>query len=229
MHVFGSHRKRKTPTQAGFALIVVLSSLLILTGLFAIAQARSMTALGAGASEKLLLQNAQRDEDLLQLAIAYRLGHPDGTTFEIAGVPVLLQDVGGLIDLNTAAPELLDRLATGLGISSEKLSLFRTWRRTPHRLLSTADFSRLTGLPVETANRLSGLSTVYSGRIGIAPETTPTEVWKVIGLEASTLPAAMQSPPANAVFAVFINRAEHRRYIGTIEVGASQDASVILP
>lgn len=228
MHEFSSPHKLKNTGRQGFALIVVLSALLVLTTLFAITQTRSMTTLQASALERLLLSQSQRDEDLLRLAIAYRLASPDDTQFEVPEGQLILQDVGGLIDLNTAAPELLDRLASGLGISNERMTAFRDWRRVPHRTLSTNDFARLTGIaPVDRA-RLMQLTTVFSGRSGIAPDFAPDSVWSVIGSSADSLPPELKSEPAYTVFAVWHKNHEASAHIGTISIGPTMLGSRIL-
>jgi len=96
----------------GFAIIVVLSFLLILTVLFAIATKRSQTQISSMSSELTLLERQSEAIALLHIAANF------GSELLISGEPItvplgsgdrtlIVQDVGGLVDLTTTAPELL--------------------------------------------------------------------------------------------------------------------------
>ena len=98
----------KQPTsikQEGFAIVVVLASLLILTTLFAIASQRSMAHVQNQGAERQLAQR-QADNAAI-LTILRNLTSEDflGETIILPepfdGTSLRLQDVGGLIDLNT--------------------------------------------------------------------------------------------------------------------------------
>ena len=84
----------------GFALIVVLSSLAILTIIFSVASSRTMSRLLDGASERMLAQRQMTGRELLALALQLKssAARREQTEFsvEINGVTqtVLLQDVG---------------------------------------------------------------------------------------------------------------------------------------
>lgn len=221
----------------GFALIVVLFSLLILTALFAIAQNRSLSHLHDAASEERLIRNGQLARDLLDLAIALRHASGDErvTAFpvEVDGEPAVmrLQDVGGLVDLNTASPALLALLADRLVLPSDALARFRAWRRTPRRALRVSDFARVTGLDDENLPALLQIATVYSGRAGIAPEVAPQAVLDMLGASRpEDVPDTLRSPPSGANFVVTVlrDRAASDVPLGVIHVGSASDASRVL-
>ncbi|MEM1145767.1 MAG: hypothetical protein AAGI88_24600 [Pseudomonadota bacterium] len=171
----------------GFALITALFSLAVLTILFSTASVRSVNHLrNAAVDLELAIENAQR-MDVLRLAARHaNIDGENAFTMVIGDVEWTLQfqDVGGLIDLNTAAPELLERLVLDLSgdafIAAEALDRYQDWRRAGRRLARTSDFLRVTGLAQEHRERLRRVATVYSGRRGIAPDVAPLEVLRIV-------------------------------------------------
>jgi len=122
-----------------------------------------------------------------------------------------LQDTGGMIDLNTAAPDLIERLAGYLSLPPNALDRFRAWRRTPYRLLRTSDFLRITGAPRELEDRLAQVATVFSGRRGIAPNVAPQEIVEMFlgqgssrEMLAAEIGEAMISAPSGVNFLVSV-------------------------
>lgn len=218
-------------TNRGFALIVVLFALLILTALFATAQNIALSQLQLKASENTLIVRGHENNSILELAIDWRLRTQAENLdsffveFETGPAEVIFQDVGGLIDLNTASPDLLSKLAEYLGIDRTGLSAYRDWRRTPHRLLRISDFARVTNSEATPSANLSTLATVHSGRPGFAQDVATSDVLKVVG----GTPESFQSAQSGVNFLVLI-RHENKtaKGIGTIHLGPSKTQSRIL-
>lgn len=189
----------------GFALVVVLISLLILTALFTAASQRSLARLREDAGEALLLRRAAARAEVLELLLelpAEALPHgplalPDGRI-------VRLQDCGGLIDLNTASPALLAQMAQRLDLPETALARLRDWRRSGLRLQRVADFARIGGLTEDEALAVARVATVYSGRPGIAPDAAPPEVLEIVTAPGGAVPEAFQSAPSGENFHVFL-------------------------
>lgn len=228
----------------GFALIVVLGTLSIIALLFAIAGTRVLARMSGTDTEMTLARTSHETRALLELTLAlYEAGDGQVPTdvplaLELDDGPVVLrlQDVGGLIDLNTAAPELLDRLAAQIGLDPGALEAYRTWRRTPHRLQSTADFSRAATVDPALALRLQGVATVFSGRRGIAPEVAPEAVLELLSDRpgpretlVSALPADWITGPSGANFEVIVMPVDKPpRSLGTIGLGTGAAKGRIL-
>jgi hypothetical protein len=225
-------------SQAGFALVVVLSMLLVATMLFATVQSRRLAELRYGATDRLILERQLQNEDILRLAMALRLSEPDTTSFSITlgGVShqVSLQDVGGRVDLNSASPELLDRLARSFGIDEVGMTKFRTWRQVPNRLLSVADFLRLTELPVTSLVQLTAAATVHSGRVGVARDHATLEAFRIVSEfpnAPSVTPAAILqqfvSEPNGINFIVLAESDGRARALGVIELGGFPGGRIV--
>jgi len=223
--------------RAGFALVVVLSTLSIIALLFAISSSRILSGAGQTATESRLAQRGFLERELLDLAVASfgdgegRIDAADVLNVRLNGnnVVVRLRDAGGRIDLNTAAPELLEHLARSLDLEPGMLDAYRAWRRTPHRLLRVSDFARISGAGPAAIDRLKRAATVYSGRRGISPEHATFEVLRLVSggdggrdLLPSQVPEEWRTPPSGAIFDVYLERSgmpEQR--IGTIRLGPS--------
>lgn len=237
---------RDHPTQArgGFALVVVLSTLSIIALLFAISSSRILTRAGDLATEQRLAEWTLRRSDLLDLAVA-GFGAGDGQVpadgeLRVPGgdgeLTVRLRDTGGLIDLNTAAPEILDQLAAALGVSADAMAEYRRWRRTPRRLQRVSDFARITGLGPEESRRLQEVATVYSGRRGVAPAHASDVVLQVLtGLEADRatllrrLPPSWATPSSGSVFEVTLSsRQGPARRLGVVQIAGTGAAGRVL-
>lgn len=225
-------------SSAGFALILVLASLLILTTLFAIIQTRSLNYRFWAGTEQTILTNQLYNHEALRLAISLRIANPSETIFDLGdGKKIVLQDVGGLIDLNTAAPELLDRLANDIGVTPNGLRRYHEWRAAGHRLMRVADFLRVTGAPDTAEPRLFAAATVFSGRSGIAPDVANLsalqiatgQVGSVVFL-ARSLPLKFRSEASGTNFEVALvtEKVPDPVIIGIVNVGQTEDTSRIL-
>lgn len=203
---------------------------MVLTSLFAITQSRNIASMETLAVEHSLLEHDQWQSDVLNAALAFRTAQPRTASFELSGIEVSLRDVGGLVDLNTATPELLQRLAQGLGITEMQMASFRTWRRMPHRTLSQNDFARVTQLSHEQFTLLDRLTTVFSGRSGISIDNTSEELVTVLGHTHGSLPTNMQSEPTGTTFVVYALGGHNSTLvaIGTIRLSANMANGVII-
>jgi uncharacterized protein (TIGR01732 family) len=223
--------------QRGFALIVVLFSLLVLTALFAISQSRSMSHLRLSSTELALLETGHTKRSLLELSatiLATRTDPPENDlTVVLGGDEYLLffQDVGGLIDLNSASPEILSLLGDHFKLSPAAMQVFRDWRRTPRRLLRISDFARITGIAKADVNYLHGVATVHSGRPGIAGGLAPAGVLDVLGFaDPADLPDNFKSPATGTTFLVILRHGGgvNDAYLGVIRVGETAAEALVL-
>lgn len=213
LHMKGRH---------GFALPVVLGGLLLVTALFATAQHRSLGFLSQIEAERRALVRMDSRRQAVDLALALLTSFPDQREFSFpddSGRTLLLQDVGGLIDLNTAHPDLLDRLAGALRVPGGGMDRLRIWRREGLRLLDLNDFVRLTGLPWQQTSGLPFLATVSSGRFGIDPKTAPQAVLDIARGSGSDVPEQFNDLPTLSVFAVWlIDGTDRPTYLGTVQL-----------
>ncbi|MDA7966139.1 hypothetical protein [Ruegeria sp.] len=228
----------------GFALIVVLSTLSIVALLFAITSSRFLANLKDSEAELILAKRQQENQALAELALGVFHQQSNQTdpqtplTIRQNGreQTLVLQDVGGLVDLNTAAPDLLNALSTSLGVPDEALERFRDWRRTPYRLQSVVDFARVSEVPYEVGLRLKEFATVHSGRFGIASDLAPLGLIErlrvaaprgsVQGLE---LPVSWQTPGSGVTFRVDLwEGGRFVRSVGVIHFGGSASGNRIL-
>lgn len=217
----------------GFALVVVLFSLAILTLMFSAASTRTLAGLQFNAGE--VVVSDRFDERIEILDALKTLGRPEEDRLSWAGREIRLQSVGGLVDLNTASPEILERLITGYELSAtdiaSALQNYRTWRRQGYRLQRVSDFSRVTGIETEKLPNLKSLATVHSGRAVLSSEQMPTELLAHLtggqdsrDIMISLLPPNLLGPATSANFAVFDGNAR----IGVIGFGPFQDLHKIL-
>ncbi|WP_133840735.1 hypothetical protein [Pelagimonas phthalicica] len=140
-----------------------------------------------------------------------------------------LQDVGGLIDLNSAAPDLLNLLAREFSVSEDAMERFRQWRRTPHRLQSVTDFARVAEIDPEIVEGLDPFATVYSGRFGVAIEEAPIALQSALRREAWPLPEPWATQPSGQVFKVFLQPSgKTARAIGTIKLRSEEQPERVL-
>lgn len=207
----------------GFALPVVLAGLLIVTALFATAQTRSLSHLGQLEAERRLLVRAADRQAALDFALVQLQAFPETRQASFPLQPqrrLIFQDVGGLIDVNTAHPDLLDRLARTLDVPASGVAQLRDWRRGGLRLLDLKDFARLTGLSWQDAERLPFLATVASGRFGIDPDTAPSAVLDIAGAGSGLLPDEFIDQPTASVFSVWevTDKPTPPIYLGTVQL-----------
>lgn len=163
------HMQPPEANSRGFALLIVLSFLIILVMLFATVSKRTLAHAGFYATEKRLLQQQFDNAAVADVLAQMDLNAMTATSKEIAsplqdGTTLVIQDVGGLIDLNTAAPELIAAVIDYLGLEPQVIEEYIAWRQEGRRLLRTDDFLRVVGGEMSQNAELESFSTVYSGR-----------------------------------------------------------------
>ena len=207
MSLFFPYPARETccGRRSGFALIIVLMGLLTITALMTvIMQTLHGTTLRAATDRDLVSANAV-NADLIRIALAAKAMDPDLEVLSVGDVTLRMIDVGGLIDLNTGTPGLIELLIEEFGGGPEEMVAYRTWRREGRRLARVEDFARVTGLKSIDITYLKGVSTVHSGRLGIAPDIAPMEVWNIIrkiSERSSDLPPHWVTLPSGQMFVV---------------------------
>lgn len=221
MASFKEHRER----HSGFALLVVLSTLAILTLLFAVSTRLSLAHIqGQGTERHLAEKSALRNELLTRMTHQFgALAEAGQFTISMSDEDYLIQVVnaGGLIDLNTANPRLLDAYLEGIGLKNENIKKFRDWRQSSKRLLRITDLQRVSGATDIDFATLRQTATVVSGRSGISPSDAPEMLTDLL---ASSWRDEWASAASSSNFEVFLlgGRADHR--IGAFHL--SGDGSV---
>lgn len=178
----------KSTVRQGFALVVVLSVLSIITLLFAIASNRSVTRALESKTDLLVIEQAFAAAELLDAAAQYYsenldvsdTSQPFNFMWQGDMATLHLRDVGGLIDLNTADPAMVRHLANALDISSDQFEFYLDWRREGKRLLRTEDFFRIVKHDNVLPKFVRGITTVHSGRRGISPDHAPLELLELL-------------------------------------------------
>lgn len=234
----GAHLRHRLPDkrkhgEAGFAIIVVLSGLLIVTALFAVASKRSIGHLNELSAEQSILENMNLDFALLEVVSKLDAAEiTESQTNQIALTPdltVYLQDVGGLIDLNTAHPNLLAALFDRLGFPYDATEKYVSWRREGRRLLRVCDIYRIVGTEDACTDQLKEIATVFSGRSGVSAREAPDAFWALMdgadGISATSrlVPDYYSSPALQVNFAVWLSGEDGRgNYIGDVNLGGPQ-------
>lgn len=220
----------------GFALIVVLSALSIIALLAAGNSKRLLTRLTEISTEERIGRQFQEGAALVRFSVA-AFGNADGQIPLETRLPVswldgeailYLQDVGGLIDLNTAGVSLIDALAMKLNIPDTAVRQYREWRRTPYRLQSVTDFARVAGLEWQEAEALTEFVTVHSGRFGISADHAPRPLIELIGTSAGAIPEEWQSAPSGSVYEVRIEVEGGHRTLGVVSLSTESTKGRIL-
>lgn len=221
-------------TKQGFSLIVVLFSLTILTLLLATASSRSLASLQFAKGEEQL--NRRLSETVSALEAVMRANTtPEERVFFWQGRDLRLQPTGGLVDLNTASPELLERLLEGYGITPQKrdlaLQAHQRWQEQDRQFLRVSDFARVTGFDLELLPNLTGLATVHSGQPTFSVEQAPLALLEHLtgrrgARETLTaeLPEDFLGQPLGSAIAVF----EGSRRVGVLRLGTEPTQRGIL-
>lgn len=218
-------RQSQSAPRAGFAIVVVLASLMVLTAIFAIASQRSMAHVLVQNAEQHLAKRQADNAAILTLLLHIE---PDA----LAAGPITLpppfeatlidaQDVGGLIDLNTASPELLGLLFNALDFPPDATTVFSRWRQDGQRLLRVDDLIRITQADLTLLDQLLQIATVHSGRRGVNTEVAPESVKLIAG-------SSHETPASNTNFAIYLSDNRLQNLIGVISLVESQKQSRVL-
>ena len=143
---------------------------------------------------------------------------------DVANVSYRIQDQGGLVDVNTASPILLQKLISGLGVDpAQQTALLdalntykapssepniRPFQNYPSKnygpknqpLISLDELDQVPGFSSEVLKKIRPLMTVYSQQTGVDPSRAPTELLKVLGSES--VPVEFTSPSPQKVFSL---------------------------
>ncbi len=143
---------------------------------------------------------------------------------DIANVSYRIQDQGGLVDVNTASPILLQKLISGLGVDPvrqtallDALNTYKAPSSEPNigpvqnypsknygpknqPLISLDELDQVPGFSSEILKRIRPLMTVYSQQTGIDPSRSPAGLLKILGSE--TVPVEFTSPSPQKVFSI---------------------------
>jgi general secretion pathway protein K len=225
----------------------VLVSVIWIAGLLAvIATAFAITVRShtLGGSNNIYNTQAEYAADGMALFTALKLASPASPAPQLepngepvfcnwsegATVSVSVQDQGGLVDLNTASPELLDVLFRSLGADAGKsISMIGALQnfRDPDSLTSdgaaepvtfpgktygpknapfaiTAEIDQIPEIDEAMFHRLMPLVTVYSQQSGIDPAVAPQHLLELLGAtgETATSPTRFSSPSPAKTFSI---------------------------
>lgn len=192
-----SHKSCKSghrrDNQKGISLFVVISALLILSVLTTSITAQLMAPTFAATSAMQQITRQNNFRSALQIlrpivrmasiaATPSRADLPklDGTSLEIEingeTQAFLLQDVNGLVDVNSASQSLLTALLNGLGLEAHLTAIVQRRANTPFKSVeAVAAF-----LELEDSAPLIHLITVNSGKRRINSQTAPIELLQVL-------------------------------------------------
>ncbi len=142
-----------------------------------------------------------------------------GQTYRLRAV-----DTGGLIDLNTAAPPLLEAYLTAMGLTDAEIRRFRDWRRGSKRLLRIGDLIRVSGAQSIDWEQFLRTATVYSGRSGAARDEMPDELWEM--LERSWQ-QEWETAASGVNFEVFRDQDARDLPLGSVRAGSDGAAKLL--
>lgn len=212
------------PQSRGFALLVVLTSLAVLTTLFAISSKNNLSDLEQNKTEVSLMQAHFRNVEILRAAIReVELPESSGPWVQSVNIgaetlDILFWDIGGLVDLNTASPNLLAALFDAWGADEQSQAAFWKWRQTQNRVMRVEDVLRLLGEVEPDLNELLQTVTVFSGRAGVSSldrSAALEERLKARDLDAFDTPATQNR------FLVLEPTDGVHRVVGTINLAVS--------
>jgi len=228
----------------GFALLTVLFSLAIISGLAALATAQIASYAKARALQVSSQHQASVVRSSMHVAAAYAqdLQQEGGDTiikeeaFRFGGSTYRISviDVGGLIDVNTARLDLLREFLARIDPEFEEaIGILEDRRRAEQRFNSVGDFAAMAPFRQRFPARMQRFLTTHSGRSGISPEHAPTRLLQMFSggssersaLESS-FAAEWRSPPTNRTFkAMVFVAATNQRSVGEGVLSVSSDGS----
>ena len=208
--------------QRGFAILVVLFGLSIVTALYAISSTLTISAVKRNSVDLRLAVEASERFGLLEASLPFLPSDDAVATIVLGDTSFLMQDVTGMIDLNTASRPLLDAFFEAAEFSAEEYRRFIDWRASGQRLQRAEDLWRITQRTPSFPD-LHRIITVHSGSVGVSDVAVTRALSELMGWPPS-VPEAFQAPPREAVFAIF--EGETGRYAGTVAL--AQDVRVVL-
>lgn len=235
--------------QSGFVLIVVLLGLSILSVLIG----SSIKNMATHSKLVEISFKQDREEALfrgilelagLQATYSLREGAsslPEQTfQFDSKTGPIeyKVHDIAGLVDLNTAPLELIERLLiAGQQDSQDVVSKLSDLREKGIRLQAVDDLHGMPGVDLRTFFDIDQFFTTYSGRRGIDPTAAPIELLALLTDREGTreqliadVPIEWVQPPTRRIFAVSAskdNRVFGPRGTILVSTGATYEMRVL--
>lgn len=249
----------KDPASRGIDGFVLVSVIWIVGLLAVIATASTLTVRSHSLAGGNVVNNGRAEyvADGMAMLTALRLATSNdaASLFKLNGeavgctwrdgmsVVISIQDHGGLIDLNTASPLLLDKLFQGLNLTDEKRSallvVLRDFRDLddlsddggvepatyPGKnfgpknapLATPEELDQLPELDIAIFLKLKSFTTVHSQQPGIDLERAPAILLQVLGISDRTAEPALNlaSPSPERVFSIDVTaeRANDSRYV----------------
>ena len=193
MQALADRKKKVGTSQKGISLFIVISALLILAvhTISITAQLMAPVFVATSATQQIVRENELRSalqilKPIIRLAsTAGAASQPDipkldGTPFPLEinaqTRTFTLQDVNGLIDINSASRGLLPAFLEQIGSSNHIVSILE--QRAAKPFSSVEEFSQ--HLNIATTANLSRLLTVSSGRRRINSHTAPIELLQIL-------------------------------------------------
>jgi len=158
------------PKRSGFALIVVLFSLSVITLLLTMSQGQMLRNVETLAAQQVIAGKPNQVRSILQAhVLRFDPRQPQGSvSFGGGTYDINLQNVGGLIDVNSAPTELVELMVRSLELADTEAALSKIMGRrqinAPFQSLSEV----ASDIGVDAA-QLIDIATVYSGRPGLDP------------------------------------------------------------
>ena len=213
--------------ERGFAIVIVLFGLSIVTALYAISSTLTLASIKRNSIDARLAVEASTRFGLIEAISAGTSFDEPVSMVDVAGVTLELREVSGLVDLNAASRPLLELFFDKAGYTRDQLETFLDWRADGRRLLRLEDLNRIAGPPARSAD-LYRLATIYSGKQGVAPEAITNELLELMDWVVPGVPAPYTAPLGGAVYQVHeMDLVDNQtRYLGT--VSRNQNDIVIL-
>ena len=144
--------------------------------------------------------------------------------YDNASISVSVQDQGGLVDINTASPQLVENLFQGLGedaaqsvklldalnefkgplqqanLNSSDHYLGKSFGPKHEALTSLDELDQIPGISQQLLQQLKPFITIYSQQTGIDPNKAPDGLQKILGPTA--VPVEFTSPSPQKVFSI---------------------------
>ncbi|WP_214569024.1 hypothetical protein [Aliiroseovarius lamellibrachiae] len=226
----------KNRNNRGFALIVVLSMLSVITFLVAGTTTRVVSRATDIDTEKRIMRTAHETAALLSFAIAAFGSSPKQIPpSQKVTVPwqddyaeLRLQDVAGLIDLNTADTALVETFVSAMGLPSSVIDTLQVRRSNSQRLESVGELPRVVGMPIEDMNAIAMFATVHSGRRGLALDVTPEDLIEALGGRDHLQSRFQQSKPSGAVYLAIVNGDGKDKLLGVVLLSQGVNPGTIL-
>lgn len=216
----------------GFALVVVLASLVILTLLLSLSSKTLLTEHQVARTTLDLQTREALTVEAVHYVMSLSLGGATPLDMTLPGAEDVwldLVDVGGLIDLQTADSRLSSKVIEALALGPDASRLFRNWLRQSASAHTLSDVLRELQAGPDKSAQLAAVATLRSGRPGIHPQAAPLPVLELAtdevgarGRLEAAVPPGFTSQPTGRFFQLWIKRGENRWLAGVVELSANR-------